>query len=183
LHGGTAQAHSGGAGHGATFTVDLPVSDATASRTQAGEPPWRSESRLLPSPIRLNGVRVLVVDDEPDARDLLTAVLEQRGADVTAVASAAEALQALERSTQDVLVSDIGLPGDDGYALIRAVRARDGHGRRIPAVAVTAYARVEDRARALAAGFQVHVAKPIDPGEFAATIAEVARTEAKRVAV
>jgi CheY-like chemotaxis protein len=181
LHRGTVSAHSAGPGRGATFTVDLPIGTSDAGRIDVDGRPWRFETPLLPKPVRLSGLRVLVVDDEPDARDLLTAVLEDRGADVTAVASASAALETLARWTPDVLVSDIGLPGDDGYVLMRKIRAlEDKHGGRVPAVAVTAYARVEDGARALAAGFQVHLAKPIDPAAFCATVAEVAGARQKR---
>jgi CheY-like chemotaxis protein len=120
----------------------------------------------------LEGVRILVVDDEADAQDLLRAVLERCGAEVTFAATASAALSALQRAPFDVLVSDIGLPGDDGYVLIRNVRALDAaHGGRIPALAITAYARLEDRDAAIAAGYQQYAAKPIDPAEFAAGVA------------
>jgi CheY-like chemotaxis protein len=115
---------------------------------------------------------VLVVDDEADARILLTTVIEQRGAQVLAVASAREALEVLSRFKPDVLVSDIGMPEEDGYSLMRSVRrfgAEDGG--KVPAVALTAYARDEDRMRALLAGYQVHVAKPVNPAELVAVIA------------
>ena len=119
----------------------------------------------------------MTVEDEDDTRELLVVVLEQQGATVEAAASCAEALVILERMTPDVLVSDIGLPGADGYELIRAVRARTKAGMMLPAIALTAYARREDRRLALEAGFQAHVAKPVDPVELVATVAEWAKRE------
>ena len=178
LHGGTVRAVSEGVGCGATFTVRLPVlaGDADAERESAlkdrrsagaaGSPPPRSQ--------RLDNVRILVVDDHDDGRMLTTLVLRQTGASVEAVASAREALQRLERHRPDVLVTDIGLPDEDGYSLIREIRLRDKeHGGFLPAIALTGYARADDRARALAAGFQAHVSKPVEPAELIATIADV----------
>jgi PAS domain S-box-containing protein len=159
LHGGTVAAASPGEGGGATFTVILPL--AAPAR---GGPPARA----------LDGVSVLVVDDEPDARELLTVVLRHYGATVTAVESAGGALESLERARPDVLVSDIGMPGEDGYTLIRRIRAMEPEGRPIPAIALTAYARTEERARALRAGYQRHVAKPVEPLELASVIASLA---------
>ncbi len=118
---------------------------------------------------------VLVVDDEPDARDLFSSVLERCGADVTAVGSVADALAAFRRRRPDVLLSDIGMPGEDGYSLIRKVRALpESEGGRIPAAALTAFARVEDRMRVLRAGFQIHLPKPIEPAELVAVVANLA---------
>jgi CheY-like chemotaxis protein len=117
---------------------------------------------------------VLVVDDEPDARELITTVLEEYKAQVIAVATADAALKAIKQLQPNVLVSDIGMPEEDGYALIRKVRALDAHlGGRIPAVALTAYARAEDRIQALLAGFQQHISKPVDPAELAAVVASL----------
>jgi CheY-like chemotaxis protein len=122
----------------------------------------------------LEGVRALVVDDEADARDLIARILRQSGAEVTVAASAREAMAVLAAQQPDVLLSDIGMPGEDGYALIRQVRALpDAHGGRTPAVALTAFARNEDRKRALAEGFQMHVAKPVEPAELTAAVAEL----------
>ena len=124
----------------------------------------------------LSGLKLLVVDDEADTRELLTMVLEQCGAEVRACASAAEALAALEEEEPDVLVSDIGMPGENGYDLIRKVRAWEaGRERRIPAVALTAYARVEDRMQALTSGYNMHVAKPVEPAELAVVVASLTR--------
>ncbi len=127
------------------------------------------------APGSLAGLRVLVVDDEADARELLIAALAEYGAQVTVRAFADEALEALAQLQPDVLVSDIGMPKEDGYSLIRKVRALDAEPvRGIPAVALTAYARAEDRTQALLAGFQLHVPKPVDPAELAVAIANLA---------
>jgi CheY-like chemotaxis protein len=124
--------------------------------------------------LSLVGVTVLVVDDEPDARQLVRRVLADAGASVSAVGSAAEALEALEQSRPDVLVCDIGLPGQDGYELIRRVRMLGQGGARVQAVALTAFARLEDRTQAMLAGFQMHLAKPVDPRELVVTVASLA---------
>jgi PAS domain S-box-containing protein len=176
LHGGTVRAESDGEGRGATFTVELPVRVA-AQRPGNGEralPRAATETSFQAPPI-LEGLRVLVVDDDADARDLLTTILIQCRAEVTAAGTAAEALAAIESGSFDLLLSDIGLPGDDGYSLIKRVRALEmQRGGRLPAVALTAYARSEDRRLALLAGFQMHIAKPIQPGELVAVVASVA---------
>jgi CheY-like chemotaxis protein len=123
----------------------------------------------------LEGLRILVVDDEVDTRDLLHAVLARCGSEVITAGSAAEALAELEHVKPDVLISDIGMPLEDGYSLIGRVRAMEAKlGKRIPAIALTAYARVEDRVRALTAGFQIHVPKPIEPVELVAVVASLA---------
>src|SRR6185295_7816252 len=124
------------------------------------------------------GLRVLIVDDEPDARELLSAILEQRGAQVTTAASAAEALDHLRGNggPPDVLVSDLGMPSEDGFDLIRKIRTLDPeHGGRIPAIALTAYARSEDRARALAAGYEMHVSKPVEPAQLTNAVDDLVR--------
>jgi CheY-like chemotaxis protein len=124
----------------------------------------------------LKGLRVMIVDDEDDARDFLTVVLSQFGANVLAVNSAAAALREYESFNPAVVISDIGMPRQDGYYLIREIRARDGKsGRRVPAVALTAFARTEDRNKALAEGFQEHLSKPIEPMELVNTVARIAR--------
>jgi CheY-like chemotaxis protein len=181
LHGGAVQAASAGPGQGATFTVTLPLTDerpaheAEARRIAARD----LAASQLPT---LDGVRVLVVDDEADTRELLTTILAQCGAEVTAAENARAALEALEQEPFDVLVSDIRMREEDGYDLIRSVRALDAErGGRIPALALTAYTRIEDRESALAAGFQQHAAKPIEPAELAAAVATLAgRGEPKR---
>ena len=139
--------------------------------------PRASDQPLLPveCPERLDGLKVLVVDDERDAGELLRVMLARCGAEITTALSAEEALAEMRRTRFDLLVSDVGMPGADGYELIRRVRllpARDGG--RIPAVALTAYARAEDRLRALRAGYQMHVAKPVEPSELLAVMASLA---------
>ncbi len=132
-------------------------------------------TRIVSTP-RLEQVRVLVVDDDEDARELLRALLESRGADVTAASSVAEALELLD-TNPEVIVSDIAMPEADGYSLVRSVRARErGHERRMPVIAVTAYAGASDRARALEAGFDLHFAKPVDLDALALAIAQLRAT-------
>ena len=173
LHGGAVAAESGGKGQGATFTVRLPLVEGRpeARRVVALGPAFKGER--APAASTLRGVRVLVVDDDPDARESVAAVLEQAGATVQAVESAGDAVESLDREPSDVLVSDIAMPGVDGYTLLGRARARL-RGREIPAAALTAYAGSEDRGRALAAGFQAHLAKPVDPAQLVAVVAELA---------
>jgi len=176
LQGGTVHVESPGIGQGATFIVNLPIRAVrlAASETESVQPMLRNEVPTL-SPAILNGLRVLVVDDEADARELLTTLLGQYGAEVIAVGTASSALETLQRLKPNVLVSDIGMPGEDGYALMRKVRLLDAEqGGQIPAVALTAYARAEDRINALGAGFQLHIAKPVNPEELAAVVANLA---------
>ena len=122
---------------------------------------------------RLDGVHVFAVDDEPDARDLLRTVLEDQGAKVTSFASAEDALAALKTLKPTVLICDVGMPKMDGYQLIRTLRAEEARGDRIPALALTAFARAEDRKRSLVAGYQAHLAKPFDVGELILVIADL----------
>ncbi|MEP6655710.1 MAG: ATP-binding protein [Betaproteobacteria bacterium] len=176
LHGGTVRGRSQGDGQGATFTVHLPV--AVAHRATGHEPrvhPAAAAGMVLDfQPLDLSGIRVLIVDDEPDSRLLLERVLAECKADVLVAADAETALAAVERDGPHVLVSDIGMPGMDGYELLRRVRALgEAKGGKLPAIALTAFARSEDRTRALRAGFRVHVSKPVEPSELVATIASV----------
>ena len=175
LHEGNVWAESEGEGRGATLVVELPlpIDDVhPAPKTATVYRRLESASSRL---INLAGRRILVVDDEADARDLLAQILGQAGADVIVAGSADEALETLRRWRPDVLVSDIGMPGDDGYVLIRKVRALGaGEGGQVRALALTAYARSEDRALALEAGFHTHIAKPVDPLELTALIAGLA---------
>jgi PAS domain S-box-containing protein len=185
LHGGTVTATSPGAGAGTTFKVVLPLmsvhhelSDVEMTRPLIGShtPPDRQPW--------LNDLRVLVVDDEPDARELVAVVLSGRGAEVITVGSAVEALAEMGRRRFDVLVSDIGMPGMDGYALIGKIRQlplEDGGG--IPAAALTAYAGVEDRMRALSAGYQLHIPKPVEPAELTTVVANLAGRYAVPIAI
>ncbi len=173
LHGGTAWAESAGENQGAKFTVRLPT--MTFSEHQPDEvlrQPAISMVERDHQPASLDGLRVLVVDDEFDARSLLTAMLERCGAQVIAVGSAREGIDSVESWKPDVLIADIGMPVEDGYGLIRRVRALPKeHGGQTPALALTAYARTEDRVRALSEGYQVHLAKPVDRAELAAVVA------------
>jgi signal transduction histidine kinase/CheY-like chemotaxis protein len=179
LHGGTVAAQSRGVGRGATFTVRLPVAGrgrdeavALAPVEERAEQP-AARRAVMPS---LAGVHVLVVDDEPDARGLIAHVLRQCGAEVSLASAAEEAIAALQERRPDVLLSDIGMPGEDGYSLIRRVRSLpDAQLAHTPAIALTAFARVEDRARALREGFQLHVSKPVEPAALANAVAELAR--------
>jgi signal transduction histidine kinase/DNA-binding response OmpR family regulator len=175
LHGGTVRADSPGAGQGATFTVNLPLISGGMAQGQ-GERAHKASVDEGPPPhyLALGGLRVLVVDDEVDTRDLIAEVLARGGAEVQTAATASEALGVLERWIPDVLVSDIGMPDEDGYALIKKVRGLDAKQPGwIPALALTAYAGVEDRMRALSAGFQMHMSKPLDPGELLAVVASL----------
>jgi len=178
MHGGTVEATSAGEGQGATFAVTFPIVGGRMTSEGSVDgvllPAGAHDSELSPIP-ELTGLSVLVVDDEPETRELLIEILSKCGADVRASGSARDALETLKHWKADVLVSDIGMPGEDGYELIRQVRAMDPQqGGRIPAVALTAYARGEDRLRALSAGFQMHVAKPVEPAELAAVVASFA---------
>jgi signal transduction histidine kinase len=175
LHGGRVRADSAGDGQGATFTVELPIAvlHAPALATRV-HPKASSDVGFQPGPV-LRGLRILVVDDEPDTLETIGTLLGQCGADVLTAASAAEGLERLKAWRPDLLVSDIGMPVEDGYALIRRVRAlpADAGGNTL-ALALTAYARVEDRLKVLTAGFQMHVAKPIEPAELVALVASLA---------
>jgi signal transduction histidine kinase/ActR/RegA family two-component response regulator len=178
LHGGTVRAASEGVGRGTTFTVGLPVLTADAHLERATGLVERRSATPMKSPTprlqRLDELRILVVDDDDDGRTLTTLVLTQAHASVKAVASAREALALIEVERPDVLVSDIGLPDEDGYSLIRQIRHREAeHGGLLPAIALTGYARAEDRIRALVAGFQAHLVKPLEPAELIAAIAGI----------
>ena len=169
LHGGTVRAESAGEGHGASFTVSLPlipVSDRKVTGSSARRQPdaWRDE-------VTLRGQKVLVIEDEPDARELIKETLIQCQADVVTAASAIEGLEVVKTQRPDVLISDIGMPEEDGYQFIRAVRnLPPTQGGRTPAIALTAFAHSTDRTKALLAGFQRHLSKPVESHELIATI-------------
>jgi signal transduction histidine kinase/ActR/RegA family two-component response regulator len=163
LHGGTVTAHSAGVSQGATFTVLLPTMPGRPVPLPAVDQPQADE-------IRLNGLCVLVVEDEPDTRELLCHVLEQSGADVTAVGSAREGMDVMDALRPDVIVSDIGMPGEDGYGLIRHVRKLQ-RGAAVPAIALTAFASADDRALAEEAGFDLHLVKPVEPSAIVEAVA------------
>jgi CheY-like chemotaxis protein/two-component sensor histidine kinase len=166
LHHGTVRAESAGPGQGATFVIELPLlmrgPESGRDRMHAGQ---AGEDRLS-----LAGIRIVVVDDDADTRDLLAVVLRRHGAEVQPAASAAEGMEALVDLQADVLISDLSMPDEDGYALVGKLRARGDAAGRIPAVALTALARAEDRERALAAGFQNYLAKPVDPAKLASVV-------------
>jgi PAS domain S-box-containing protein len=180
LHGGTVRAESEGEGLGSTFTVELPLMRGAESAAHAeegagvagDEPATRS-----PHSATLEGVRVLVVDDDEDTLQLVAELLAQHGAHVSTADSTAAALALLEEETADVIVSDIAMPERDGYDLVRELRAREAArgAARTPAIALTAYARAEDRARSLAEGFQAHVAKPAEPADLLTVVAALGK--------
>ncbi|HVY47566.1 MAG TPA: response regulator, partial [Minicystis sp.] len=177
LHGGTIDARSDGEGRGATFVIKLPLS--AVRETERGpllaHPEAAAHAKFEP-PRELQGLTVLLVDDEPDTREVLTELLEGCGCAVLAAASSDEALALLDRASPKVILSDVGMPGEDGYAFIRRLRERaPERGGRIVAAALTAYAGAEDRRRALRAGYQMHIAKPVDPGELVAILANLAQ--------
>jgi PAS domain S-box-containing protein len=185
-HGGTVQAQSEGEGRGATFSVRLPVVNVHKAKelpsqervhvAELHDTVALSSTALLPL---LAGVRVLVVDDESDAREMLEIALSQRGATVTTAKTAREALELMQKWRPDVLVSDIGMPVEDGYLLISKVRALPAdRGGRVPAVALTGYASPEDRLRLLSAGYHLHLSKPVELGELTVLIARLARRKA-----
>ncbi|BAZ68635.1 multi-sensor hybrid histidine kinase [Fischerella sp. NIES-4106] len=192
LHGGTIDAESQGIGQGATFTVKLPLLDVsvlsvlkdvqTNNNNQIQPPTVGEQAVASNNPPRLDGLCVLVVDDEVDVREWISTVLQESGAEVIAVGSTGAALAVIEQSKPDILVSDIGMPNEDGYTLIRKIREIElEQGGRIPALALTGYAREDDSREAMTAGFQLHVAKPIRAGELVAIAARLARMSGKGV--
>ena len=172
MHGGSIHAKSMGEGHGATFVVILPLImlGKETDRSARVHPTAEDLSEAVPVP-RLDGVRALVVDDEADARELIQRVLERQGASVTLAGSAEEALRILQTDQPDVLISDIGMPGMDGYQFMKRMRAGEPGHRRTPALALTAFARADDRKHAILAGYQAHLAKPFDMAELAIVVA------------
>ncbi len=182
LHRGTVSVHSDGVGRGARFVVKLPVIDSDGTIVAAE---WPSRSSGAFGRVReLGGARVLVVDDDEDSREMLAALFEKYGAKVTTAASATEAFAAIERERPELLVSDVGMPGEDGHGLIRRVREVERvRGGFLPAIALTGYATDEDGARALEAGFQVHIAKPVDPAELLVFVSQLLDSAATATAV
>jgi CheY-like chemotaxis protein/anti-sigma regulatory factor (Ser/Thr protein kinase) len=177
LHGGTVRVKSPGVGKRSTFTVALPLLPIHADAEQRTHPRAASApGGATPLPrVSLDGLKVLVVDDEPDARAVAKRVLEGCGAEVVAAASAEQGPECLRRERPGVVLSDIGMPGHDGYEFIRRVRRLgEAEGGSVPAAALTAYARSEDRQRALLAGYQSHLVKPVDPGELVTVVASLA---------
>ncbi|MEJ0034486.1 MAG: ATP-binding protein [Gammaproteobacteria bacterium] len=186
IHGGRISAESAGAGMGSTFCVTLPLMPTSARPPRVETAPEHSEHAALPEigepapHLDLCGVRALVVDDDPDARALVQRLLRECAATVTVAASAHDAFDALSSQSPDVLISDIGMPHEDGYSLIRRIRALDGEKSRIPAIALTAYAREEDRAKALQAGYQSHLTKPVEPATLVSVVASLTQRASPR---
>jgi PAS domain S-box-containing protein len=177
LHGGTVEASSAGEGHGSTFVVNLPsivLQSEPSPASNRAHPTQATSDVDAPLP-DLRGVRVLIVDDEPDALELIRRVLQEQGAVPATAASGQDALKALEESTPDVIVSDIGMPLMDGFEFMRRVREREPRHTRIPALALTAFARTDDRKRAVLSGFQSYLAKPFDLAELVIVVAGLAR--------
>jgi len=183
MHGGTVQAESRGEGQGATFTVRLPIRGIgdKENTTSRGGPVFPTVAKITPfvCPPQIYGLRVLLVDDQPDTLEMLKAALEQQcRAEVRTSADVATALEVFQQWKPGVLVSDIAMPGEDGYALIAKVRALEQQGgKRTPAIALTAYVRVEERARVLQAGYDRFVPKPVEPSELLATLASLVSAE------
>ncbi len=178
LHGGSVRVNSPGVGKGATFAVALPLTvihPEPETLTERRHPKTRVLNVAPDACVEISGVKVLVVDDEPDSRALVKRLLEECDAVVSTAASASEALKCVQQQPFDVLISDIGMPNEDGYALIKQVRALASEkGGSLPALALTAYARSEDRVKSVVAGFQMHLAKPVEPGELIAMVASLA---------
>jgi CheY-like chemotaxis protein len=177
LHGGTVEAASAGRGQGTTFTVRLPLEASHDESAHLRLPGTEAER---PDAHELRGARILVVDDEPDARALVADLLRQYGAEVTQADSVEHAMAAVAQSRPDVVVADIAMPGADGYDLLRRLRAPDAGGRRMLTIAVTAYARSEDRMKAMREGFDAYLAKPLEPMELIAVVANVLGRAADR---
>ena len=174
-HGGTVRADSEGEGRGATFVVTLPVQAVFHEAVESSRPtPTGGAARASMSANSLGNTTVLVIDDEPDARELVATLLRAHGAEVMIASSVADAIALLTQRSPMVLISDIGMPGEDGYELIGRVRALGTKAAQVPAIALTAYAREEDRRRALAAGFQTYLAKPVEPDDLVRVVSELA---------
>ncbi len=173
LHGGVVQAHSEGPGRGAEFTIHLPIPARTQPSAETMVRRSAGGKGKIPS---LAGLRILVVDDEPDAREIVAAILGEAGAEIATASGSGQAMNLVEQWKPDLLISDIGMPGESGYDLIRKVRALPAdRGGAIPAIALTAYAHMQDRLKILSAGFQMHVPKPIEPIELATVVASLTK--------
>ena len=178
MHGGSIEAHSDGVQRGAAFTVRVPLD---LGSEMGKDPPAVENARQQPAPSMLERLRVLVVEDEPDAREFLTTLLRRFGADVIPAASVEEALAGLAAKRPDVLVTDLAMPDEDGFTLIRKVRTMErAGGSRLPAIAVTALASAEERQRAMAAGFDLHLAKPVEPLDVVNAVARAAAAREQR---
>jgi PAS domain S-box-containing protein len=180
LHGGSVKVKSAGTNQGSTFIVHLPLApvqlEVAQDHPRHAEP--KSDEPLHIPTVKLNGVSILVVDDEEDARTLISRILARSGAKVRVAGSAQEGMQLFQQAAPDVLISDIGMPGEDGYSLIRSIRSLPAaEGGRVPALALTAYTRKDDRIRSLAAGFQMHLSKPAEPMELLAVVLSLANRQ------
>jgi signal transduction histidine kinase/CheY-like chemotaxis protein len=178
MHGGTVTVESAGLNQGTTFTIILPIKAALENETDLSRFPsltgGKAPADAYPN---LRDVRILIVDDDADARLLLITIIEKSGAKVITASSVSEALATLKNFQPDILISDIGMPGEDGYSLVRKMRALYPEADKISAIALTAYARAEDKTLALEAGFQLHIAKPVNPEELLSTIKELAESK------
>jgi CheY-like chemotaxis protein len=171
LHGGNVRAESGGVGQGSAFVVDLPLAVERRDPARAEDRKKEIERRKGKRLARLDGLRVLLVEDDDDSRWLLSTMLKRQGAEVTPTSSSLEALNAFWEVAPDVLISDLGMPEEDGFELLRKLRMLPAdRGGVVPAIALTGYATARDRERALAAGYQLHLAKPIESAELIAAI-------------
>jgi PAS domain S-box-containing protein len=178
MHGGTVEVESAGLNQGTTFTVNLPIKVAFEDESAAGEAlPLMDAKAFAEARSLLSDVYILIVDDDADARLLLTTIIEKSGARVFTAASVSEALETLKNFQPHILISDIGMPGEDGYSLMRKIRALYPQADKISTIALTAYARAEDRTLALEAGFELHVAKPVNPEELLSIIKELAKSK------
>jgi CheY-like chemotaxis protein len=176
LHGGTIQVESPGEGQGATFTIRFPLLTECEESCADSESVENSGDGAVTAEPSLKGLRVLVVDDDTDSRAVIAEMLLQFGAEVLTAASANDALQAVELWSPHVLLSDIEMPNEDGYSLLQKIRSKDSkNGGLIPAAAITAYGRSEDRLRVLRAGYQIYLPKPVDPRELALVVASLAQ--------
>jgi len=175
IHGGTIRAESAGSGQGSSFTIKLPLLDSGSSVAVISESP---DTAAVEASDSLTGLHILLVDDDADTLEMMTTALTSKKADVTAVGTVSEAMKAIKNHWPDVLVSDIAMPEEDGYGLIAKVRSLEANGHRsIPAVAITAYAKDEDRDRALISGFQSYLAKPVELTELISVVARAAKRE------
>lgn len=178
LHGGSVTAESPGVGQGSTFTVKLPLAPMVRTANELTRRHPTLHETAAAAYARLNDIRVLLVDDEPDSNEAMRVLLGQCGAEVRVAGSAAHAFEILSRWKPDVVVTDIGMAGEDGYSFLTRIRARSDDRAQVPAIALTAFASADDRARALSAGFRLHLAKPVEPGELTAAIVAAIRSGA-----
>lgn len=175
MHGGTVQVESAGINCGTTFTINIPLWNLPEDTLSQTSLPSNANTAAEDSAYNLKDIRILIVDDDADAHLLLTTIIHDTGASILTTSSVSEALEAFQHFRPHILISDIGMPGEDGYSLIRKIRSLQPEGDTIPAIALTAYARTEDKNKAIEAGFQAHLAKPVNPGELLAKINELTR--------